>query len=121
MEVIYQGETNLFPSDTRSKSEATQNKNIRKKVQNISQPNENTFLKLIYNVLKIFIFTVQRIILEQYTFTELAVKYFSLTSVLSEQNNIICSIDHSQVRNGKLCRVAVTDLGEFTTAITIRG
>ena len=31
------------------------------------------------------------------------------------------SVDRSQAPNGRLCRVAVTDLGEFAPAVTIRG
>ena len=62
--------------------------------------------------------------------------FISMTLILSSTLNVCkaqpscfkiwcqCSaIDHSQARNGRLCRFAVTDLGEFdfALAITIRG
>ena len=37
------------------------------------------------------------------------------------QNRFPAYIDRSQARNGRLCRVAVTDFGEFAPAIAFRG
>ena len=39
----------------------------------------------------------------------------------SPQLSAPIAIDRSQAGNGRLCRVAVTDLGEFAPVITIRG
>ena len=42
-----------------------------------------------------------------------------LTFKVSVRGVVTNAIDHSQVLNGRLCRVVVTDLGEFALAITI--
>ena len=42
-------------------------------------------------------------------------------SNFDENDNEKLVIDRSQAQNGRLCRVEVTDLGEFSQTITIRG
>ena len=44
---------------------------------------------------------------------------FSVTVRARGRMRVSVCINRSQERNGRLCRVAVTDLGEFAPAVTI--